>query len=449
VRLPKSLVLALLLLTAPWASLPAEEAAGPLRAYVERPDDSYGWVLRRSGELGEAKYAELTLTSQTWRDIVWKHQLFVIRPSQVDADGGALLLIGGGRWKTELEGPPGEETELPREAQLLLSVAEMIRAPVAVLMHVPQQPMFDGMVEDEIISYTFEQYFRSGDAEWPLLLPMVKSAVRGMDAVQEFSEREWALDVKWFTLTGGSKRGWTTWLTSAVDARVTALAPMVIDVLNMRPQMEHQLATWGTYSEQIEDYTRRGLQQVMVTERGAALNAIVDPYSYREVLSQPKLIMLGTNDRYWPLDSLNLYWDGLTGEKHVLYVPNNGHGLKDLARITGGLAALHKQAAGRLKLPEMTWELTENGDTLDLVVRSDTPPAGVSAWFTSASTKDFRESVWQSTPALEADGAYRYQLKRPTTGYAALFGEAVFEDGGVPYYLSTNVRITSAPAAGE
>ena len=448
-RLQKSLVLALLVLATPLASLPAEEAAGPLRTYVERPDDSYGWVLRRSGELGEAKYAELTLTSQTWRDIVWKHQLFVIRPSKVDASGGALLLIGGGRWKPELEGPGGEDAELPREAQVLLSVAEMIQAPVAVLLHVPQQPLFDGMVEDEIISYTFEQYFRTGDAEWPLLLPMVKSAVRGMDAVQEFSKQEWALDVKWFTLTGGSKRGWTTWLASAVDPRVNALAPMVIDVLNMRPQMEHQLATWGTYSEQIEDYTRRGLQQVMVTERGAALNAIVDPYSYREILSQPKLIMLGTNDRYWPLDALNLYWDGLTGEKHVLYVPNNGHGLRDFARITGGLAALHKQAAGRLKLPELTWELTENGDTLDLAVRSDSPPASVSAWFASAATKDFRESVWQSTAAMEADGAYRYRLKRPAAGYAALFGEAAFESDGVPYYLSTNVRITSAPAAGE
>lgn len=449
-KLHKPLSLALLPLLALFtASLRAEEAAGPLRAYVERPDDSYGWVLRRSGELGDAHFAELTLTSQTWRDIVWKHQLFVIRPSRVDESKGALMLIGGGRWKEELEGPAAADAELPREAHVLLSVAEMIQAPVAVLLHVPQQPIFDGMVEDEIISYTFEQYFRSGDAEWPLLLPMVKSAARGMDAVQEFARREWSLDVEWFTLTGGSKRGWTTWLTSAVDPRVSALAPMVIDVLNMRPQMKHQLATWGKYSEQIEDYTRRGLQDVMATEQGASLNAIVDPYSYRAALSQPKLIVLGTNDRYWPLDALNLYWDGLTGEKRVLYVPNNGHGLKDLARLTGGLAALHMQAAGRLTLPALSWELTENGRTLDLIVRSETPPASVSAWFTSADTKDFRESTWRSEAVSEADGAYRYRLERPESGYAAMFGEAAFEAEGVPYYLSTNVRITAAPAAGE
>jgi len=33
----------------------------------------------------------------------------------------------------------------------------------------------------------------------------------------------------------------------------------------------------------------------------------------------------------------------------------------------------------------------------------------------------------------------------PAKGYAALFGEAQFEDGDLPLYLSTNVRIVAAP----
>ena len=32
---------------------------------------------------------------------------------------------------------------------------------------------------------------------------------------------------------------------------------------------------------------------------------MVDPYSYRERLTQSKLILLSTNDRYWPLDALS------------------------------------------------------------------------------------------------------------------------------------------------
>lgn len=423
----------------------AETENGALRTYVAKPDDSFRWVKRREVELGNVSASELTLTSQTWRDIVWKHQLFVLKPPATDDRPVGMLFIGGGRWKSELEQPPVDgQADLPKEAALLAGVAATIRAPVAILLHVPQQPIFEGKVEDQIISYTFEQFYRTQDPEWPLLLPMVKSAVRAMDAVQQYASQEWSLDIQQFTVTGASKRGWTTWLTGAVDSRATAIAPMVIDVLNMPAQMKHQLEAYGKYSEEIEDYTRRGLQDRSDTPLGHALNAIVDPYSYRQVLTQPKLIMLGTNDRYWTLDALNLYWDGLSGEKHIVYVPNNGHGLKDAARIVGGLVALHQQTAGKLKLPRLEWELAENGGGLSLKLTSDAKPAGVSAWIASSPTLDFRDAQWQATSLSEADGGYRHELSAPSTGFSAMFGEAAFDAAGTPYFLSTNVKIIKA-----
>jgi PhoPQ-activated pathogenicity-related protein len=425
----------------------AEELTGPLTEYVDRPDSSYGWVKRRDGELAGGRYVELTLTSQTWRDIAWKHQLFLIVPAEVTDARQALFLIGGGRWRPELDGEPETDARLPGEATLLALVAQRIKAPVAVILQVPFQPIFDGLVEDAAISFTFEQYLKTGEPDWPLLLPMVKSAVRGMDAVQEAARQEWQLEIERFTVTGGSKRGWTTWLAGAVDERATAIVPMVIDVLNMAPQMKHQVATWGTFSDEISDYTDRGIQQQSDSDAGLALNAIVDPYNYRDRLSQPKLILLGTNDRYWPLDALNLYWEGLEGEKRVLYVPNNGHSLKDIVRVAGSIAAFHKQASGQLQLPKLTWDLAESDEALRLSVRSDVAPTSVSAWIATAPTRDFREAVWTSSETRLDDGAHRYELDRPATGYAALFGEAVYDDDGQPYFLSTNIRIIGSPPA--
>ena len=59
---------------------PLKPAEGPLKAYVAKEDKSYHWTKRREGKLGKGTVVELTLTSQTWKNIVWKHQLFIYRP---------------------------------------------------------------------------------------------------------------------------------------------------------------------------------------------------------------------------------------------------------------------------------------------------------------------------------------------------------------------------------
>ena len=208
-----------------------------------------------------------------------------------------------------------------------------------MLRHVPFQPLFDGLTEDRAIALTFDRYLETGDNEWPLLLPMVKTVVRAMDTIQTFAAQEWGVQIGSFTVAGASKRGWTTWLTGAVDARATALAPIVIDVVNMGAQMKHASDTWGAPSPEIAPYTERHLPERLASPGGQSLLDIVDPYSYRHSLLQPKLIINGTNDKYWPLDALNLYWSELQGEKYILYVPNQGHDIKDYDRVIGSLVA--------------------------------------------------------------------------------------------------------------
>jgi PhoPQ-activated pathogenicity-related protein len=431
----------------------AEESAtvkapdGELKAYVAKEDKSYHWTKRREGKAGKGTFVELTLTSQTWKNIVWKHQLFIYRPSHVKDAAQGLLMIAGGTWRSELELPIAEGAPLDynergvQQVEKFADLAERLQSPVAVLMQVPEQPIFGGLVEDQIISYTFLEFFLTNDPEWLVLMPMTKSAVRGMDAVQEFCGKEWSLDVKHFTVTGASKRGWTTWLTAAVDPRVNCLAPMVIDTLNFETQTKHQLEIYGGFSEQLRDYSDKGLQGFLGTERGKHLQAIVDPYSYRAAITQPKFILLGTNDRYWTLDALNLYWDDLNGEKYVCYTPNSGHSLNDPARIAGALAALHHEVADGKPLPKLSWHYDNGDDKATLHIQSDEKPREVRIWTTTSASRDFRDSKWESRAATVENDSYSFDLPKPATGFAALFGEAVYDSDGVPLFLSTNVKI--------
>lgn len=246
---------------------------------------------------------------------------------------------------------------------------------------------------------------------------------------------------------------------------------MVIDMLNMGQHMRHQLAVWGKYSDRIHDYTDRGLQHVLETEGGKRLRTIVDPYSYLSKIDQPKLIILGTNDSYWPLDAANLYWNDVTGDKYLLYVPNNGHGLRDMPRVLGSLAALHESQANGTKLPKLDWKfsggegdhkdgagdlnagdgrLTNGGRPLKLVIESDVKPQRVSAWTATSATRDFRQAHWTSAEMREKDGRYEYELATPTEGHVAIFGEAVYNGRPAPYFFSTNVRVVGAKEeAGE
>jgi len=421
------------------------EADGELEQYVARPDTSYSWREVDAGRVGHADYVSVILTSQTWRDIPWKHQLIVFRPAKIDpASRQALLFIDGGRWKPEYESAqPGE---LPREAQIFTRLADSIHAPVAVVRQVPFQPLFDRR-EDALIAYTFDAYLKSGEADWPLLLPMVKSAARAMDAVQEIARQRWQIQIERFTVTGASKRGWTSWLTAATDPRVASVAPMVIDMLNMRAQIGLQRATFGELSEEIRDYDDIDLPARIDSDLGRKLISMVDPYSYRADLVQPKLILLGTNDRYWPLDALKLYWNELREPKRVLYVPNQGHSLHDVDRLIGGLSALFRYSAQGKALPELTWSWAQDVNRLELNMRADQKPRKVIAWSASSLTRDFRDAKWSQKRCEQVrNGAFVCRAQLTRDHYSALYSEAAFKDRDTPpFSLSTAICIAGGP----
>jgi PhoPQ-activated pathogenicity-related protein len=443
-------LLAALVQAAPAPGISARDAeqgsaGGILKAYVAATDPSTGWTERSRGDYRGASYRELVLTSQTWRGSAWKHQLFILHPANAEPGRPALLFVAGGNWRPSFGRPP-DQRRVPEGTARYAALADKLRAPVAVLLQVPFQPMFGQLREDDLIAFSFDQYLQTGRTDWPLLLPMVKAVVTAMDALDDVLLKEWALPPSGFLVTGASKRGWTIWLAAATDARIVAFAPMVFDMLDIDRQLAHQEATFGFAAPEMGAYTARQLPQRLQTPAGQALLGIVDPWQYRADLVQPKLVILATNDANWPADASAVYWDGLPGPRNILYLPNDRHSPDGLPRLRAGLVALHRSVARGGELPQVHWDFAVAARHAELRLTAsateDGPALRARAWVALAPTRDFRGAQWRARPmARQPDGSFRYQARLPGQGFLGMFGEVGFGQGARRFDLSTGLRL--------
>ncbi len=414
-----------------WAS---QSNAG-LDEYVKKPDPSYAWKYVETKDFpDDVKVHQLSLTSQTWKDIVWTHVVSIIEPKvQLHPDAAVLYITGGKIGDSQRQG----------DLAVGFAIAKNTKSRVVVLPQVPNQPLLGNKTEDTLIAETFVRYLDTRDEEWPLLFPMVKSAIRAMDAAQAFAKEKNA-PIERFVVTGASKRGWTTWLTGASDPRVKAIAPMVIPTLNFPAQNAHQLENFGKFSEQVGDYTARGLMDRFELPERNRLWHMVDPLSYRDRLTMPKFQINGTNDPYWTLDSMNIYWDELKGPSYVVYLPNAGHGLdKNREYATQAIGAIYHNAIGGMAMPQLSWK---HGDTdsgaLLLTVTSHPAPKSAQLWTATSPTLDFRKSPWTASP-LKAGTTMAGDVKLPKSGNVALLADLEYEIDGYVFHMSTQVRQTN------
>ncbi len=407
--------------------------AGALEEYIEQKDTSFTWKRIDQKELLGATVTHLEFISQKWRDRLWSHHIQVVRPNAVRNPHIAFLFVTG-------DGDGSEEIES------LYRIAQKAGTVAAVIANVPNQPLFGNLREDALIAYTFTQYLNTRDESWPLLFPMVKSVVRGMDAIQAFIQKESDQRINHFALSGASKRGWTVWLTAAVDLRVKAIAPIVIDMLNMKKQTDWANQVYGRQSESISDYTDLNLVDRMDEPMMITLRGWVDPYSYRCRYTMPKLLLLGTNDPYWVVDSLRHYWNDLPEPKLVYQTPNAGHDLNGGKDAMQTLTTWFQMIADGKELPKMEWKLEGGTDVpAGVTVRVNQPVKKIILWTALSEDRDFRNDVWSSTE-LEVkanNGLVSTEVVVPPKGFKAFMAEVeLTSPNGDTYKLSTQVQVT-------
>jgi len=412
------------------ATIPCSAA---LKAYVDKPDDSYAYEVVQTQALPDGGTSRtIHMTSQTWNGMPWVHWMYIISPPQIEYPGKAILIIAGGSNREQMP-------RLPKEIRMIAAAVNTIGVPVAIVNQIPNQPLFDNLKEDDLIAHTMIQFFESGNPEDVLLLPMAKSAVRAMDTVADLMDGL-GNPVKEFIVSGASKRGWTTYLAAAVDERVVAAVPMVIDMLNIPAQMEKQKAAYGEeLSPQIEPYTSRGVIDRIDSDEGRTLLDLVDPFAYRHQLQMPKLLLLGTNDPFWTIDAANVYFDKLPGKTYLHYVPNAGHGLN--VSVLPTLIRFFKNTLSGQSLPEFQWQLNSEG-ALSI---EQIGGAQLQLWQAHSSNLDFREANWSSKP-IEGDLPLSIKPDLPEDGYLAFYVQANYPGGPemLPYSFSSQVSVLAA-----
>ncbi len=412
-----------------------------LKAYLDNGDNTFAWELKDSYDIDGVKAYDLLLTSQNWRDHIWKHQLTILVPKENKFDG-ALLYITGGSIR---DGEPRWSNRDDKFNKSISAIAAKNNAITAVVKQVPNQPLYGGKTEDELISMTLHNFKQDNDYTWPLLFPMVKSAVKAMDAIQQFSKQQLNHDVNRFVISGASKRGWTTWLTGANDKRAQAIAPMVIDILNMPVSLDYQIKALGGYSVQIEDYVKLGIPQGAKTESGMAVSTMVDPYSYRAALTMPKLIFMGTNDEYWVVDNVKNYLGDIPGKNLLHYVPNAGHNLGDGKQALEALSGFFGSTLTHTPYPECEWKTSVKKKAVQVKIKASKDElTDVILWHADSDDTDFRKDIWSSTN-LDISGkkSFTVQQALPASGFRAFYVDLKYKavNGGT-YTVSTRVFMT-------
>ncbi|MBI3735874.1 PhoPQ-activated pathogenicity-related family protein [Candidatus Sumerlaeota bacterium] len=428
----------------------AEETA--LDRYIAKADPSYQWKLLNVIPGEGCKTFVVELTSQTWRsekDVnrpLWKHWLTVVKPDGVTSDT-AFLTIGGGDNKSAPPKGPSDKT---------LALAMDSRTVVAELGMVPNQPLYftdskdRGRSEDDIIAYSRIKFSETGDETWLVRLAMVKSAVRAMDCIQELmrSQQGGKLRIEKFVVSGGSKRGWTTWLTGIEDKRVIAIIPIVIDALNSEEITRHHFEAYGYFSPALNDYVEHGIFPDKIGTPGyqAALR-IEDAYHYfdrEQIAKNPKYIVNASGDEFFLPDNSHFYWNRIPGEKYLRYVPNAKHSLAG-SDARESISAFYQSILSGRPRPQYTWRKGTDGT---LVVETQQKPREVNLWqATNPNARDFRLDVIGKAYAKTAlqetrKGVYTVRVPKPEKGYTAYFVELVYDSGGkYPFKFTTEVSI--------
>jgi len=389
--------------------------SGPLDDYVNYDDGYYSWFdtgVTLSGigpDISEnASWVGyvLNVTSQKWMTdsdtshSIWWHYLVVIIPNEVDTSrtNWGLLYVTGG---DNTDGYPSAKSEDLRVSSQIAMANKMV---VGSLFQIPNQPIVFSddptqarRTEDALVAHTWDHYLRNISApEYIALFPMTKGAVKAMDCMTEFANQRYGYNLENFGVSGASKRGWTTWLTAAVDSRVKIFAPIVFDALNMKKNFHRWFTAYNGWTFAFEDYYNANITARVDTPEFVNFTNLVDPYSYIDrYAGRPKLIVDATNDEFFFPDDEILWYDDMSEPKYILMSPNTEHSFATgVFEAVPAISTFMDYYISGSNYPKFDWTIDEETGNITVVIDKEFTPSKVTLWYgntcSQSKRRDFR-----------------------------------------------------------
>ena len=96
-------------------------------------------------------------------------------------------------------------------------------------------------------------------------------------------------------------------------------------------------------------------------------------------------------------------------------------------------------------LPKLAWKHAEIDGKVRLTVTSRPAPKAARLWHADASTRDFRKSTWTAEELNVGKETVVGEATAPASGCRVFYIECEYEQDGLVYYLSTQLRIIGKP----
>ncbi len=424
--------------------LSTEEEYTSMSNYIESTKNEFSY------DIQEVIYEEnwtgyhIKMISGEWLDskkvdqVEWWHYVDIIIPKQTTSSTGIMFIDGGEK----------SDDYFRLDAQSIENAIKT-EAVIVNVSNIPFQPLNflsseqDSFEEDDLIAFAWNKFLKQGakqkDVEWLPRFPMTRAIVRAMDLAQEIILQN-DIVVKDFVVSGASKRGWTAWTTSAVDSRVKAVVPMVIDMLNLVPSFENHYRSYGEFSPAVQEYVNYNIQDWLGTEEFKVLMSYIEPFSFIDKFTMPKYIINAGSDEFFSTDSWRFYYDKLPGEKIIRYVPNKNHSL-DGRYLTEDLVSYFYRVINDIEIPSLSWNLSDNKLIAELDYDGE---YDVSVWTAKNDNgRDFRlweeGELWEETSIGKlANNKYELNVNSNFKGYKATMIEFTIDpESEFPLIIST------------